>query len=113
MHRFMQRLFGPQTPATTYRTDGAAMAKLLVADGVGLTLLPDFSVVDDPLERAGLLAVRPLVGTGTTVSLTLLQRRPRAVTDAVRELQECFRQAGAVFRERRTVVPLAASRSGS
>jgi DNA-binding transcriptional LysR family regulator len=113
MHRFTQRLFGPQMPATTYRTDGAAMGKLLVADGVGLTVLPDFSVVDDPLERAGLLAVRPLVGNGTTVSLTLLQRRPRAVPDSVRELRECFLQAAAAFRDRGTVVPLAAARPGA
>jgi hypothetical protein len=80
---------------------------------MGLTVLPDFSVVDDPLERAGLLAVRPLVGNGTTVSLTLLQRRRQPVPDAVRELQECFGRAAAAFRDRGTIVPLAAARSGS
>lgn len=113
MHRFVQRLFGSEMPATTYRTDGAAMGKLLVADGVGLTVLPDFTVVDDPLERAGLLAVRPLVGNGSTVSLTLLQRRQRAAPEAVRELRECFVRAAAAFRARETGAPPAVVRSVS
>ena len=50
MHRFAQRLFADRPPLTTYRTDGAAMGKLLVADGMGVTLLPDYSVLDDPLD---------------------------------------------------------------
>jgi hypothetical protein len=71
-------------------------------------------VVDDPLERAGLLAVRPLVGNGTTVSLTLVERRPRAVTGAVRELRECFVAAAATYRDGGgTVVALPGPRSGS
>jgi len=110
MHRFAQRLFGPEPPATTYRTDGAAMGKLLVADGVGVTVLPDFTVVDDPLERSGLITVRPLRGDETGVSLTMLLRRVRQLPDPVRELQESFVWAAGAYRDRGTVLPLAPSR---
>ena len=72
MHRFAQRLFGDRPPATTYRTDGAAMGKLLVADRMGVTVLPDYSVVDDPLTRAGLLVHRPLAEDRTTITLALV-----------------------------------------
>jgi DNA-binding transcriptional LysR family regulator len=112
MHRVAQRLFGTDQPETTYRTDGAAMGKLLVADGLGVTVLPDFSVVDDPLERAGLLVVRPLVDHGTRVSLTLVQRRLRAMPDSVRELQECFVRAAGDYRDRGAVVRRPVARSG-
>jgi DNA-binding transcriptional LysR family regulator len=86
MHRFAQRLFGSRPPATTYRTEGSGMGKLLVADGLGLTVLPDFSVVDDPLSRAGLITHRPIADDATTVSMVLLRRSRPRLADSVREL---------------------------
>ena len=51
MHRFVHRLLGGRGPSFSYSTDGAEMGKLMVAEGLGVTVLPDFSVVGDPLER--------------------------------------------------------------
>ncbi|MFP5354965.1 MAG: hypothetical protein ACLGIK_07375, partial [Gemmatimonadota bacterium] len=43
---FAARLFGDRPPAPSYTADGAARGKATVAEGLGLTLLPDFSVAD-------------------------------------------------------------------
>ncbi len=51
MHRYVHRYLGGRTPSFSYSTDGAEMGKLMVAEGLGATVLPDFSVVGDPLER--------------------------------------------------------------
>ncbi|MDO9456850.1 LysR family transcriptional regulator [Nocardioides sp.] len=74
MHRFAHRIFGAQMPTTCHSTDGAEMGKTLVAEGLGLTLLPDYSVIGDPLERAGLITTRPIAGDQTVVTLVLRQR---------------------------------------
>ncbi|RLV51149.1 LysR family transcriptional regulator [Nocardioides mangrovicus] len=87
MHRFAHRLFGDQPPRTTVTADGATMGTALVAGGLGLTLLPDYSVVDDPLERGGVLTSRP-VRDGAPVSLVLVSRPDRRTPLAVRALSE-------------------------
>lgn len=74
MHRFAHRIFGAQLPRVVHSTDGAEMGKTLVADGLGVTVLPDYSVVGDPLERAGLILARPIAGDRTTVTLVVRQR---------------------------------------
>ena len=51
---------GDQIPAFSYSTDGAEMGKLMVAEGLGLTVLPDFFVIGDPLERRGVITWRPI-----------------------------------------------------
>ena len=48
MHRFTHRLFEGSPPATSFATDGAEMGKLMVAEGLGVSVLPDYSVVGDP-----------------------------------------------------------------
>ncbi|WP_139981631.1 LysR family transcriptional regulator [Nocardioides litoris] len=74
MHRFAHRIFGPDLPTTVHSTDGAEMGKTLVAEGLGLTLLPDYSVEGDPMERAGLITTRPIAGDQTIVTLVVRQR---------------------------------------
>jgi DNA-binding transcriptional LysR family regulator len=86
MHRFAHRLFGPDLPTTTYSTDGAEMGKVMVADGLGVTVLPDYSVIGDPMEKAGIITHRPIAGDHTTVSLVLRQRRLDHVPERVRDL---------------------------
>ncbi|NGO06638.1 LysR family transcriptional regulator [Streptomyces sp. HC44] len=71
-------------------TDGAEMGKLMVAEGLGATVLPDFSVVGDPLERRGAITVRPLAGDGTEVLLVVQRRHSGSVPRAVRDLHELF-----------------------
>jgi DNA-binding transcriptional LysR family regulator len=100
MHRFAQRLFGDRPPATTYRTDGSAMGKLLVADRLGLAVLPDYSVVDDPLSKADIVTHRPLAGDRTTISLVLLHRRSQPVPESVRELRHALVRRAQAYRER-------------
>jgi DNA-binding transcriptional LysR family regulator len=95
MYRFAHRLFGTDLPVDWHSTDGAEMGKVMVADGLGITVLPDYSVVGDPLERAGLIVTRPIAGDRTVVRLSLQQRRQRRVPDAVTGLVAEFRrQAG-------------------
>ena len=59
MHRYAHRLFDGTPPTTTYATDGAEMGKALVAEGLGIAMLPDFSISADPLVTAGVITTRP------------------------------------------------------
>ncbi len=55
-------------------TDGAEMGKAMVAAGLGISILPDFSITGDPLVRAGVLTTRPIHTDQTTVTLLMLRR---------------------------------------
>lgn len=90
MNRFAHRLLDGRAPVFAYTADGAEMGKLMVAEGLGVTLLPDFSVRDDPLERRGVLLYRPLAGDRTRVLLTLQRRRATSVPPAARDLHGVF-----------------------
>jgi DNA-binding transcriptional LysR family regulator len=98
MHRFLHRLLRGRIPAFSYSTDGAEMGKLMVAEGLGATVLPDFSVVGDPLERRGTITVRPLAGDGTQVLLVLQRLHSGSAARAVRDLHELFVRNAAVYR---------------
>jgi DNA-binding transcriptional LysR family regulator len=95
MHRFAHRLFGADLPQDWHSTDGAEMGKMMVAEGLGISLLPDFSVTGDPLERAGMITTRPIAGDSTQVTMLLLQRRRSPAADTVRELIDAFREVSA------------------
>jgi len=88
MHRYVHRLFGGQPPSIAYSADGAEMGKLMVAEGLGVTLLPDYSVAGDPLERAGVITSRPVEPADVTVILVMQRRRDNRLAPAIRELQE-------------------------
>jgi len=90
MHRYIHRLMEGHTPSFSYSTDGAEMGKLMVAEGLGSTVLPDFSVIDDPLERRGAITYRPLADDSTRVLLMLQRRRSDSVPRAARDLHETF-----------------------
>ncbi|MEU1516360.1 LysR family transcriptional regulator [Streptomyces sp. NPDC005811] len=102
MHRFVHRLLGGRDPAFAYSTDGAEMGKLMAAEGLGATVLPDFSVVGDPppafgrgdphslRSRRGALTHRPLAGDTTGVLLTLQRRKAESVPQAARDLHDVF-----------------------
>ncbi|MFC5679659.1 LysR family transcriptional regulator [Aeromicrobium endophyticum] len=95
MHRLAQRLFGPAQPAETFSADGAEMAKLLVANGAGPSVLPDYSIAGDPLEQAGIITSRPLVGDLPSVSMLLVRRQfdrlPLAIADFEKTIVELAR----------------------
>lgn len=86
----MHRLLEGRSPAFAYSTDGAEMGKPMVAEGLGVTVLPEFSVVGDPLERQGAIACRPLAGDRARVLLMLRRRRSEAVPPAARALHDTF-----------------------
>ncbi|QKW10399.1 LysR family transcriptional regulator [Streptomyces sp. NA04227] len=106
MHRYVHRLLDGRTPSFSYSTDGAEMGKLMVAEGLGATVLPDFSVVGDPLERHGTLTYRPIENDTTRVLLMLQRRRAESVPQAAQDLYEAFvrraRELGGSLTERRT-----------
>ncbi|GAA4813319.1 LysR family transcriptional regulator [Nocardioides caeni] len=98
MHRWVHRTFGPDLPTAAHSTDGAEMGKSLVAEGIGVTVLPDYSVIGDPLHRAGLIASRDIAGEQTTVTLQLRRRRSVQQPLAVRELQNALAGRAADYR---------------
>lgn len=75
------------------------MGKLLVAEKLGATVLPDYSVIGDPLERSGAITYREIEDDATPVVLVVQQRRststPRAVRDLHRLLVEHARALSA------------------
>ncbi|WP_457456500.1 LysR family transcriptional regulator [Streptomyces sp. TE5632] len=94
MHRYVHRLLEGRSPTFAYSTDGAEMGKLMVAEGLGVTVLPEFSVVGDPLERQGAIVCRPLADDRGRVLLMLRRRRSEAAPLAARALHDAFvRQA--------------------
>jgi DNA-binding transcriptional LysR family regulator len=99
MHRFAHRLFGAQLPLEWYAADGAEMGKVMVSQGFGITVLPDYSVQNDPLERAGLIVKRPIAGDDTVVTMAAVRRRqariPVVARDMVRHLQTAASQSSA------------------
>ncbi|MFH9226868.1 LysR family transcriptional regulator [Streptomyces lydicus] len=90
MHRFVHRLIEGRAPSFSYSTDGAEMGKLMVAEGLGATVLPDFSIIGDPLERSGTITHRPLAGDSTDVLMVIQRRRSGSVPKAARDLHEIF-----------------------
>jgi DNA-binding transcriptional LysR family regulator len=90
MHRYIHRLLHDKRPAFSYSTDGAEMGKLMVAEGLGLTVLPDFSVIGDPLEQRGVITWRPIEGDRTEVYLVIQRIRSASRTRAVTDLHRIF-----------------------
>ncbi|MGC3000218.1 LysR family transcriptional regulator [Streptomyces sp. G35A] len=77
--RYAHRLLDGRSPAFACSTDGAQMGEPMVAEGLGVTVLPDFGAVGDPLERQGALVCRPVAGGRARVLLVLLRRRSASV----------------------------------
>ncbi|CAL9567732.1 LysR family transcriptional regulator [Streptomyces sp. enrichment culture] len=86
MHRYIHRLLSGSAPSFSYYADGAEMCKLMVAEGLGATVLPDYSVLDDPLERSGTIIYRPLANDATELRVVIQRRHARLVPTAERDL---------------------------
>jgi len=97
MHRFVHRLMQGQLPGFSYSTDGAEMGKLMVAEGLGITVLPDFSVVGDPLEQRGVITWRPIADDDTRVELVIQRLRSLRATRAVMDLHQIFIERAGAF----------------
>ena len=99
MHRFTHRLFGSRLPLVSYTTDGAELGKIMVAEGLGVTVLPDYSVIGDPLHRAGLITHRPIAEDRTPVTLLVCQRRGERTPQPVRALHAALVSHARAYRE--------------
>ena len=95
---YVHRAFGPEVPPAAHSTDGAEMGKALVAEGVGVTVLPDYSVIGCPLHRVGMIESRPIAGNQTFVTLQLRQRKTLQQPLPVRELQTALVARAAEYR---------------
>lgn len=93
MHRYLRRLFGDRSPAFAYAADGAEMGKLMVAQGLGATVLPDYSVLGDPLEQAGAITCRE-IDDDTGVGLAVQRRPEHRHTGPVADLHALFVEHG-------------------
>jgi DNA-binding transcriptional LysR family regulator len=108
MHRFLHRILAGRAPMTSYSTDGGDMGKLMVAEGLGATVLPDFTVIGDPLERSGAITWRPLVGDHPVVEFAVRRRRSGSRTQAARDIHRLFIEHAQVYEaERQRPVALA------
>jgi DNA-binding transcriptional LysR family regulator len=101
MHRYVHRLLAGRTPSFSYSTDGAEMGKLMVAEGLGATVLPDFSVIGDPLERSGAITCRPLHDDDTSVLMVIQRSRSGSAPRAARDLHEFFVRRAEDYRLRK------------
>jgi DNA-binding transcriptional LysR family regulator len=109
MHRFVHRLLEGRLPSVSYSTDGGEMGKLMVAEGLGVTVLPDFSVIGDPMERGGLITWRPLAGDHTEIQLCLRRRRTASHSVATRHLHGLFVTHARRYENDQQIMPPAAS----
>jgi DNA-binding transcriptional LysR family regulator len=96
MHRYLHRMLAGELPEFAYSADGAEMGKLMVAEGLGVTVLPDYSVVGDPLETRGVITWRPLADDRTKVALVIQRPRAGSPPRAVRDLHGIFLQRAQV-----------------
>mgnify|MGYP001087311499 CR=1 FL=1 len=91
MHRYLTTLLGEREPTFSYSTDGAEMGKLMVAEGLGAAVLPDYSVIGDPLETRGAIEYRE-IDDDTEIHLVLQRRRGASPGAAARDLNTIFKQ---------------------
>ncbi len=96
MHRYLHRLLAGELPEFAYCADGAEMGKLMVAEGLGVTVLPDYSVIGDPFETRGVITWRPLADDRTKVELVMQRPRTGSPPRAVRDLHRIFLQRAQV-----------------
>ena len=68
----------------------------MVAAGLGVAVLPDYSVIGDPLER-GEITYRDIEGDETEVLLVLHRRRAGSTPEPVRDLHALFVRRARAF----------------
>ena len=98
MYRYLQRVYHGEPPPFAYSTDGAEVAKLLVAHGLGVTVLPEYSVAGDPLEMTGAIAYRPLAVEGGAIQLVAQHRRLRYLPETLRMMHRILTTQAAGMR---------------
>jgi DNA-binding transcriptional LysR family regulator len=102
MHRYVYSVAGGRPVNIAYTTDDSTTGKMLVAQGLGSMVLPEFALADDQLAYRGRITWRPLVDdrANTTEVLLIAQRRHTGnPPGAVRDLYQLLaNRAGAMQR---------------
>jgi DNA-binding transcriptional LysR family regulator len=99
MYRYLERLFGGRAPAFSFSADGSEMGKMMVAEGLGVALLPDYSIVGDPLEVSGAITYREIEGDDTAVLLVVQTRRSASRRRDVDDLHGLLLDRARLFSE--------------
>jgi hypothetical protein len=73
----------------------------MVAEGLGVTVLPDFSIIGDPLETCGVITWRPIAGDATSVLLVIQRLASGSAPRAARDLHRLFVQRAQQVRSTR------------
>ncbi|MGH7684510.1 MAG: LysR family transcriptional regulator substrate-binding protein, partial [Vulcanimicrobiaceae bacterium] len=95
MHEILRRLLGERTGNVVYYTDNTESAKRMVAAGVGMTMLPEFSIVDDSYRREGKITYIPLETDFPALRLALVYRAGDYLTRAAEAFRQMLRDAAA------------------
>ncbi|UJA18980.1 LysR family transcriptional regulator [Thermoleophilia bacterium SCSIO 60948] len=90
MHDYVTRLLEGLDPVLSCSADGSEMGKFMVAGGLGVAILPDYSVAGDPLERSGEITSRPIAAEPVNVRLVLQHRSATALAPTLRALHDQF-----------------------
>jgi DNA-binding transcriptional LysR family regulator len=90
MHRYLHRLLQGEPPTISFSSDGADMGKLMVAEGLGVTVLPHYSIIGDPLEQHGVITWRPLADDHTGVQLVIQRTKSGSPPVAAMDLHRIF-----------------------
>jgi DNA-binding transcriptional LysR family regulator len=91
-----------EIPGFSYSTDGAEMGKVMVAEGLGVTVLPEFSLVGDPLVQSGVITWRPLADDATEVQLAIQRLRSGSPARAAGEMYRIFRARARDYTDQRS-----------
>lgn len=76
MRRVLTRLYDGDPPPVAYATDDAETVQQLVAEGLGVAVLPDHAVEHQHrMPGCDRIVQRPIAGDRTTIRLLLLRRR--------------------------------------
>jgi DNA-binding transcriptional LysR family regulator len=68
--------------------------------GLGVTMLPDYSVADDPLCAAGVLTYRPIVGDQTAVTVLMVARNVTLASPTLRAMQSMLLERARQHRQK-------------
>jgi DNA-binding transcriptional LysR family regulator len=93
LHEVLRAVLGDSAGNVVYYTDNTESAKRMVALGVGVTLLPKMSVVDDSYRREGKIVYLRPEADFPAILLSLVSRTDSYLPRAARAFREMLREA--------------------
>lgn len=97
MHEMARALLREDPTNVIYYTDNTESAKRMVAAGIGITILPEFSVVDDSYRREGQIGYIRLTEDTYPIRLCLVYRANGYLSRAARVFCQMLREAANRF----------------